>query len=160
MSIKNDLDSFYQSMSTWLTDIKKHEVTQLVELIEQAKVVVKAAESLPEEKITQFINNFTYDLHEFYQQNQEQAKHSIYLGLMNESFWAILVNITDKSQVEWAELCEDFQRDGEYQKGDSIGFGQLCCKNCLKTRLISHLSTVDECLHCGHQYFIRQSLTP
>jgi len=160
MTEKKGLIDFYQAMATWLTDVKKHEVTQIVELVEQAKVILKVAESIPEEKIAQFIHNFIYDLHEFYQQNQEQAKHSIYLGLMNESFWAILVNITDKSQVEWAELCEDFQRDGEYKKGDTIGFGQLCCRNCQKTRLISHLSIVDECLHCGHEHFIRQSLTP
>ena len=160
MSKKNDLNDFYQSMSAWLTDIKKHEVTQLVELIEQAKVILKSAESLPEEKIKQFINNFTYDLHEFYQQNQQEVKHSIYLGLMKESFWAVLANITDKSQVEWAELCEDFVHNGEYQKGDVIGFGQLCCQKCHNIRLITHLTTVDECLHCGHEHFNRQGLTP
>lgn len=160
MSEKRGLTGFYHSMASWLTDVKKNEVTQIVELVEQAKVILKAAESIPEEKVKQFVSNFTYDLHEFYQQNQEEAKHSIYLGLMNESFWAILVNITDKSQVEWAELCEDFEHNGEYQKGDVIGFGQLCCQNCQKTRMISHLSTVDECLYCGHQLFTRQSLTP
>ncbi len=160
MTNKNNFNDFYHRLATWLSDVKKHELTHVVELVEQAKVVLKAAESIPEEKVKQFVDNFKYDLHEFYQQNQEEAKHSIYLGLLNESFWALLVKITDKSQVEWAELCEDFEHKGDYQKGDAIGFGLLECKKCHKNLLISHLSTVHECLHCGHEHFIRHSLTP
>jgi len=160
MTEKNILTDFYQRLATWISDVKKHEVTQVVELVEQAKVILSAAEAIPEEKIKQFIDNFKYDLHEFYQQNQQEAKHSLYLALMNESFWTLLVNITDKSQVEWAELCEDFDHDGDYQQGDYIGFGLLQCKQCHKNLLISHLSKVNECLHCGHQHFTRKSLTP
>lgn len=160
MTNKNVFTDFYQNLAQWLTDVKKHEVTQAVELIEHAKVLMKAAEEIPEEKFKQFIENFKYDLHEFYQQNQEQAKHSIYLGLMKESFWAVMANITDKSQVEWAELCEDFHHDGVYQTNDVIGFGILECQKCLKTQQITHFSNVNNCLHCGHNQFLRKSLTP
>lgn len=160
MAVKNTWSDFYHRLSQWLTDVKQHEVTHVVELVEHAKVVLKAAEALPEEKVQQFIENFKYDLHEFHRQNQEQIKHSIYLGLMAESFWAVMANITDKSQVEWAELCEDFEHDGDYQVGDAIGFGIIECKQCHHTLLINHLSEISECLHCGHGHFIRQSLTP
>ena len=151
---------FYQKLSTWLTDVKKHEVTQIVELVEQAKVILLSAESIPEEKIKQFIENFKYDLHEFYLSNQEQVKHSVYLSLMHESFWALLVKITDKSQVEWAELCEDFDHSGDYKVGDFIGFGKLTCVKCHQSLIISRLTQVSECLHCGHDHFTRESLTP
>ncbi|GAA6203274.1 hypothetical protein [Thalassotalea sp. SU-HH00458] len=160
MTEKKKLADFYQDLAQWLTDVKKHEVTQVVELIEHAKTIMKAAEEIPEEKFKQFIENFKYDLHEFYQQNQEQAKHSIYLGLMKESFWAVMANITDKSQVEWAELCEDFHHDGVYQTNDVIGFGLLECQNCHQTQQITHFSKVNNCLHCGHNLFLRKSLTP
>ncbi|GHE80039.1 zinc ribbon-containing protein [Thalassotalea profundi] len=154
------ITDFYQKLSVWLTDVKKHEVTQIVELVEQAKVILSSAESIPEEKIKQFIENFKYDLHEFYLSNQEQAKHSIFLALLNESFWALLVKITDKSQVEWAELCEDFDHNGDYKEGDIIGFGKLTCVNCHHSLLISRLSQVSKCLHCNHDHFIRESLSP
>jgi len=160
MSDKNTLADFHQSLSQWLTDVKKHEVTQVVELIEHAKVLIKAIEDIPEEKVKQFIENFTFDLHEFYQQTQQEMKHSIYLGLMKESFWAVMSNITDKAQVEWAELSEDFQHNGEYHRNDIIGFGVLECQKCHKTQQINHCTLVGSCLHCGHEHFIRKSLTP
>ncbi|GAA5138819.1 zinc ribbon-containing protein [Thalassotalea piscium] len=160
MSNKPLFTDFYHKLSMWLTDVKKHEVTEIVELVEQAKVILSAAESIPEEKITQFIDNFQYDLHEFYQQNQEQVKNSTFLSLMNESFWALLVQITDKSQVEWAELCQDFKQNGDYQEGDIIGFGKLTCVKCNNTILISHMTKVGKCLHCQHNHFKRESLTP
>lgn len=160
MKNKLEVPDFYNKLSTWLTDVKKHEVTHIVELVEQAKEVLSSAESIPEEKIKQFIDNFKYDLHEFYLSNQEQVKHSVFLALMNESFWALLVKVTDKSQVEWAELCEDFEHNGDYQVGDVIGFGKLTCANCHKSILISRMTQVSECLHCHHDHFVRESLTP
>ncbi len=160
MTNKNSGSDFYYRLTQWLTDVKTHQVTHVVELVEQAKVILKAAESIPEEKIKQFIDNFKYDLHQFYQLNQEQAQHSIYLGLMKESFWHTMASITDKSQVEWAELCEDFQHNGDYQAGDLIGFGIVECKKCHQTVQINHLSEIGPCLHCGHDHFSRQSLTP
>ncbi len=151
---------FYEYLHQWLVDVKRHELTQAVELIEHAKVIARTIESIPEEKVIQFIENFKYDLYEFYHQNHEQVKHSTYLALMNESFWVTMANITDKSQVEWAELCEDFSHNGDYYCGDVVGFGLLECKNCHKTLKICHLTEIDECLHCGHKHFSRKSLTP
>ncbi|MGB1197649.1 MAG: zinc ribbon-containing protein [Thalassotalea sp.] len=160
MNDKPFFTDFYHKLSLWLTDVKQHEVTQVVELVEQAKIILAAAEAIPEEKLTQFIDNFIYDLHEFYRQNQEQAKHSIFLALMNESFWALMSKVTDKSQVEWAELSEDFKHNGAYQEGDIVGFGKLTCVKCQKSLLISHLTTVNACLYCHHSHFIRESLSP
>ncbi len=154
------LADVHHKLSVWLKDVKKHEITEIIELVEQAKVILRAAESIPEEKINQFIENFKYDLQEFYQQNREQAKHSIFLSLMKESFWALLSKITDKSQVEWAELVEDFNHSGDYHVGDYIGFGKLTCRQCEKSIIISHLSEVMPCLYCGHEHFKRESLTP
>ena len=144
----------------WFEQAKQHQLTQFIELVEQAKLVCRAAEELPEEKIKQFLDTLIYDLHEFYLHHQKQAKYSVYLGLLQESFWDLLVNITDKAQVEWAERAQDFHHYGDYQKGDLIGFGLLVCKQCQNSLLISHISEVDECIHCGHEHFFRQSLNP
>jgi len=150
----------YDQLVAWIDDIKKHELTDIVALVEKAKATVIAAESLPEDKVKQFINNFRCDLREFYQQYQADVKHSLYLGLLNERFWSTLANVTDKSQVEWAELNDDFVHQSLYHKGDFIGFGELECQQCRQTMLLSHFTQISECFECGGEVFIRKGLTP
>lgn len=147
-------------LSTWLEDIKQHEVTRMVEVVEQAKLYAKAAESIPEEKIGQFIDNLTHDLAQFYHQLQADSKHSIYLQLLNESWWSTLAEMTDKSQVEWTELADDFAHDGIYRAGDYIGFGELECQQCHQTYVVTHFSQAYSCPECGHDVFKRNALAP
>ncbi|MFT5756118.1 MAG: hypothetical protein ACI9LM_000830 [Alteromonadaceae bacterium] len=150
----------YDQLVEWFDGIKKHELTDIVTLVEKAKALVMAAESLPEDKVKQFISNFQYDLREFYQQYQSNVKHSLYLGLLNERFWSTLANVTDKSQVEWAELNEDFAHQSIYHRGDYIGFGELECQQCHQSMLFSHLTQLTECFECGGEVFLRKGLTP
>jgi hypothetical protein len=153
-------EAFYQKMSQWIEDSKQHEITKIVELVETAKAYLSAAESLPELRVKQFFDNFQYDLNEFYQQYQTQMQHSVYLGLLNETFWAKLAQMTDQAQVEWTEIGDDFEHDGVYQTGDLIGFGKLECQQCGNTQLIFHPSEVADCQQCAGKAFVRRSLTP
>jgi len=151
---------FYDQLTEWFDDIKQHEITEIVDVVEKAKAIVIAAESLPEEKVKQFVENFKYDLKEFYQQYKSQVKHSLYLGLLNERFWLTLVSVTDKSQVEWAELKDDFKHQSLYHSGDYIGFGELECQQCQQTMLLSHFTKIADCFTCGGNEFVRKGLTP
>lgn len=153
-------EAFYKNMSQWIEDSKQHEITHMVELIETAKAYLSAAESLPELRVRQFFDNFQYDLAEFYQQYQTQVQHSVYLGLLNERFWANLAKMTDQSRVEWTEIGDDFVHDGVYQTGDLIGFGKLECQQCGHSQLIFHPSEVSDCSQCAGKTFARRSLTP
>ena len=96
----------YQNIQTWLSETSDKEVRSIVELIEQAKSILIAAEQIPEQQVKQFISNLKYDLSDFYQQYQADIKHSVYLDILNESLWDNLAKITDKSQVEWSELMD------------------------------------------------------
>ena len=107
------MQEVYQNLQEWLGDTSDNEVRSIVELIEQAKKILIAAEQIPEQQVKQFITNLKYDLSDFYQQYQADIKHSIYLDILNESIWENLAQITDKSQVEWSELMDDYQhQDG------------------------------------------------
>jgi hypothetical protein len=150
----------YQSLTHWLDDIKNHEVVSLIDFVEQTKAVLFAAEQIPEQQVKQFMNNLRFDLDDFYQQYQSDVKHSLYLNLLNESVWTNLSQITDKAQVEWAELQDDFEHDGKYQQGDFIGFGQLQCHQCQQIITYSHAATVSDCIGCGGNTFTRLSMTP
>lgn len=151
-------DTVYQKLIHWFNDFKEHEVTDLVSLMEKYEALVRAAESIPEDKVKQFIDNFTYDLHDFYRQYKSEYKHSLYIKLMQEQFWHTLADITDKSQVEWAELQEDIAHKGEYQIGDIIGFGLLVCTQCESTHTITHVTAINACATCGGKYFHRKML--
>lgn len=154
------IEDIYSRLSTWIEDVNTHEVTDMVELVEKAKSVANAVESIPEEKVKQFVSHFQAELIDFYHLNQVQADNSIYLGLMSESFWQVLAKITDKAQVEWAELLEDFEHQGDYKEGDIIGFGMLSCKKCQHRQEYSHLSEVMSCSQCQHTHFRRIGFAP
>lgn len=153
-------ENIYQRLHSWLTDVNDHEVKQLVEVVEEAKSLALAAESLSEERVTQFVANFKYDIQEFFQHWRETSDNSVYLGLLNETWWDTLAKAADKTQIEWAELPEDFAHDGVYKSGDVIGFGVLECCECHHQLTVSHFSEVPECSECGHQEFNRLPLSP
>ncbi|MFT6903124.1 MAG: hypothetical protein ACJAXS_003346 [Colwellia sp.] len=157
---QSQIQELYQKLQTWLEDTKDNEIRSAVELLEQAKTILIAAEQIPEQQVKQFIANLKYDLGDFYQQYQADIKHSIYLELLNENLWSSLAQITDKSQVEWAELMDDFQHQDGYHVGDYVGFGQLKCKACQHCVTYSHPNVVTDCITCGGQDFDRLSLTP
>lgn len=157
---KEYLMEIYQDLNNWLDEMKELQKPKITELVKHAKAYAKAAENMSEEKINQFADNLKHDLHDFYQQNQAEAKHSIYLGLLNETLWSNLAQLTDKSQVEWAELVEDFEHDGVYKTGDIIGFGELVCQQCNEKIHIMHVSEVAACANCGGGSFTRLPLDP
>ena len=157
---KEYLMEVYQNLSNWLDEMTELQKPRITELIKQAKLYAQAAESMSEEKVNQFTANLKQDLHEFYLQNQSQVKHSTYLGLLNETLWSNLAQLTDKSQVEWAELVDDFEHNGTYKAGDIIGFGELICQQCEESIHIVHASEVANCSKCGGQSFTRLPLQP
>ena len=161
MSHQNDyFADIYQKLNNWLVEIKAEQKPHLDEFIKQAKLYAGAAEEMSEEKLQQFADNLKYDLYDFYKLNRAQVKHSLYLGLLNEALWDTLAKLTDKSQVEWAELVEDFNHDGLYKSGDFIGFGKLQCEQCDETITILHFSEIADCAYCGSTDFIRLPLNP
>ncbi|MBU2871086.1 zinc ribbon-containing protein [Colwellia sp. E2M01] len=161
MSQQNDyFADVYKKLNNWLVEMKIQQKPNIDEFIKQAKLYAGAIESMSEEKLQQFTANLKYDLHDFYQLNKNQAEHSVYLGLLNEALWENLAKLTDKSQVEWAELVDDFDHDGVYKSGDFIGFGELQCEQCDAKISITHFSEINDCAHCGSSDFIRQPLNP
>lgn len=151
-------ESKYNHLIHWFDELKSNELTHIVELVDEAKKWIKTAESIPEEKYQQFITNLKLDLLEFYQQTQIEAKHSLYLQLLKDTFWAKLSHATDQSQVEWAELQEDFEHDGLYKTGDYIGFGEVECLNCHHSQKIYHVTVLSSCIECNGDSFHRKSL--
>ena len=161
MSHQNDyFGDIYKKLNAWLVNIKAEQKPNIDEFILQAKNYANAAEEMSEEKLEQFVENLKFDLYDFYLLNRTQVKNSVYLGLLNETMWDNLAKLTDKSQVEWAELVDDFNHDGIYKSGDYIGFGELQCEQCDEKLTIMHFSEIGKCIHCGSTDYIRLPLKP
>lgn len=151
---------FYNDAIKWLEDVRQHEGTSVVNLMEQASQYVSAAEELSQEEASQFLQGLKRDLNEFYLRYQDQSKHSIWLSSLNESFWQMLMQMTDKSQIEWSGLTSDFEHNGVYCQGDMVGFGIMVCNNCQHSVELIHPSKLTSCSECGYHQFSRFALAP
>ncbi|MBY5921499.1 zinc ribbon-containing protein [Ferrimonas balearica] len=81
------------------------------------------------------------------------------LGLEN-SIWSWLVEITDRSQMEWHELNEELRHHGTFQAGEVVGLGELVCDNCGHTMSFFHPDTLPKCPNCDGEQFSRRPLEP
>ena len=156
----NAYERFSQQAAQWFDDVNSHEITDFVSFIEKAKAYAVAAEEIPHEKVNQFLANLRADIQTFFAHQRADANQSVYLGLLGESFWHSLAKVTDKTQVEWAELTDDFEHHGDYHSGDYIGFGVLQCQRCLSHLEVTHFSQVADCYSCGGDTFSRLPLKP
>lgn len=96
---------------------------------------------------------------EFKKSAQESSDDPFYT-LTRESIWEGLTEITDKTQIEWLEVFQDFDHKGVYEVDDVIGLGVLVCERCNHRRTYNHASVVEPCTECGNQTFTRVPLKP
>lgn len=149
--------SVFDKVYDWMKEAKNEELNSISQWVSKAEEFISAAEALSVNEYQLSVADFKQDLLGFYRQNKEDADNSLYLKSIQEGMWQHLAKMTDQSQVEWAELVDDFEHDGAYQEGDVIGFGQLICQNCAHEVDILHASTVVSCTNCGHTKFSRKA---
>jgi len=80
--------------------------------------------------------------------------------MIANSIWQGLLEITDKTKVEWVELFQDLEHQGLYKAGDMIGLGILVCENCGHHVEYNHPTEIVPCIRCGNTAFSRQPLKP
>lgn len=79
---------------------------------------------------------------------------------VEDTLWSWLVAITDKSQVEWIELADDFEHNGVYQSGDIVGLGQFVCSECQQQKSIYRPQEIGHCIDCNGTTFSRAPFNP
>ncbi|MGL4475588.1 MAG: zinc ribbon-containing protein [Shewanella sp.] len=94
------------------------------------------------------------------EQHADELSYSPTMIAMENTFWHWLSEITDRSQVEWHELSQDFKQHGEYQSGDIISQGTLTCIHCGHKMHIEFTGLIPDCPQCEQSEFIREALTP
>lgn len=94
------------------------------------------------------------------EQHAASLSHSPTLITLENTLWHWLSEITDRSQVEWHELAQDFKHHGYYQTGDIVSQGVMVCTFCGHEMSIEFPSAIPDCPECDHGEFTREALTP
>lgn len=87
-------------------------------------------------------------------------RDSAFYQALQTSIWAWLLELTDRTQVEWIAVLDEVQHKGLYHAGERMGLGTLVCEQCGFRRLVLHPERIATCIECGGAHFHREPLAP
>ncbi|MCL1068089.1 zinc ribbon-containing protein [Shewanella olleyana] len=129
-------------------------VTQCKDYL-QLKSEAKAEElALVEEFLKRDIASYLKD------ENADNLSYSPTVITLENTLWHWLGEITDRSQVEWHEIAQDFKHKGFYMAGEVINQGKVICTECNHEMNIEFPSLIPDCPQCDNEMFTREALTP
>ena len=126
----------------------------------RANEYLQAAEEVSEDELEKMRKYLRRDLQTFAEEMHSDEESSIWLATIKDTLWHSLTDITDKTQVEWAELAEDLSHDGIYRAHEWVGLGILCCTGCGHEQEIYHATRLTRCIECGNETFHRKPFKP
>ena len=148
-----DYKTWLTDLSTWLKDVKEHELKDAMDKFIESEQALK---DLGQEKLTLYREYLKRDIDHI--QEHDQHYDSLAWQELKESLWFELSHIEDKTQLEWHALNQDFKHNGVYHQGEWIAMGTLVCKNCQHSYDIYHATQITACSECGGIYFSRKAL--
>lgn len=110
--------------------------------------------ALVEQFLKRDIANF---LHE---KNDLDLSHSPTMITVENTLWHWLSCITDRSQIEWHEVLQDFKHQGHYQSGEIVNQGNMVCTHCGHEMRIEFPGVIPDCPKCDNSDFTREALAP
>jgi hypothetical protein len=133
--------------------------SQLVKFIDTLKNYLKAGRDLSAYETRLFIETLKRQWQEQQQAEAESAEPEQQVpSLWPEALWQELSGITDKTQLEWQELAQDFKHHGVYFQGEIVGMGRYRCSNCYQHIDYTHPAELLPCSECSGVQFYREGL--
>lgn len=155
---------FVKKYQQWLDEFnhnlrqaEQQQLTHMVSFVDGLKAYIKAGKELSAYETQLFVETFKRQWHEHTTAKPHSAENST-PSLWPEALWQELSNITDKSQLEWQELAQDFRHKGIYFQGEMVGMGRYRCEKCLTHIDYTHPSPLLACSQCGGVQFFREGL--
>ncbi len=146
---------FKQKYQQWLNNLtqalqqaEQQQVDNLLQLSATLKAYLKAGKELSAYETQLFLETF----------KRQSAEADETPSFWPEALWQEISLITDRTQVEWSELLEDFKHKGVYYQGEIVGMGRYCCQQCQHTIDYTHPAELLACSHCGGVQFFRDGL--
>ncbi|MGL5429613.1 MAG: zinc ribbon-containing protein [Vibrio sp.] len=149
----------YEALLAEVVETLKHSSDGVHEIVQSSAKYVNAANDLTKDELALISAYIEADLKEF-SERVEQSKSGPFYLMITNSIWQGLLDITDRTTVEWRELFADLEHQGLYQVGDMIGLGILVCDHCGHKTEFTHPTVVEPCTQCGGKAFSRQALKP
>ena len=146
----NALLGLYQSL---ITEVKSQfaedntmTAKNLFKSVTQGKEYLRLKEQAKEDELALVEQFLKRDIASFLrEQNADSFSHSPSVIAMENTLWHWLSEITDRSQVEWHELTQDFKHHGYYQSGDIVSQGIIVCTICGDLFIILFVLVLSVC---------------
>jgi DNA-directed RNA polymerase subunit RPC12/RpoP len=158
------MTDFVKKYQKWLSEFNRNlqqterqQLDNMVNFVEQLKAYVKAGKELSAYETQLFVETLKRQWRDHSEQEQENAASEA-PSMWPEALWQELSNITDKSQLEWQELAQDFKHQGVYYQGEVVGMGRYRCSHCLQHIDYTHPSELLACSQCAGVQFFREGL--
>lgn len=149
---------FNAKYRNWLKDLShtlqqagQEQLQSMLDVADTLKAYLKAGKELSAYETQLFLETLK-------SQWQQGAAEEQQPSMWTEELWEQLSQITDKTQVEWAELLEDFRHQGVYYQGEYVGMGRYRCSQCQQSIDYTHPAELLCCSHCGGVQFFRDGL--
>jgi hypothetical protein len=159
-SKKWDYPKWVDTFQHWLGNAKSNEVKNLVDFFDRSSEWWATAKELTSDEFQQKSVYLKRDLAMFYRHYKQDMSQSEFVQTIKESAWKELAEMTDKSQIEWQELQQDFKHQGTYEAGEWVGMGIIVCKSCHYKMEFVHPEELMPCPECGGTSFLREALAP
>lgn len=159
------MSDFQKKYQRWLAEFNRNMQqnpdnydNQLVKFIDTFKQYIRAGKELSADETRLFVETLKRQWHEQQQQPADDDTEQQPPSLWPEALWQELSGITDKTQIEWQELTQDFKHQGVYFQGERVGMGRYRCSNCYQHIDYTHPGELLPCSNCGGVQFYREGL--
>jgi len=136
-------------------------VKSLYQEVQNSKAFVAIKQQAGAEELALVEQFLKRDIANFLQEkNAHDLSHSTTVIGVENTLWRWLSEITDRSQVQWHEVAQDFKHQGYYQSGEIVGQGTMICTACGHASPISFPTMISDCTECDNDEFTREALAP
>ncbi|MDA9556250.1 hypothetical protein N9R79_01935 [Vibrio sp.] len=154
---KTPKHSSYEFMVKDVVETLQHTPEELKHSLDKSVEVLQAASDMTKDELALVASYVKADLSVFAKERNTLLNAPFSL-MIKESMWQALLDITDKTQVEWQELFIDFEHNGEYKTGDMVGLGVLSCQQCTHEVTYRYPEVVQPCIECNGHVFSRRPI--
>jgi len=149
--------SLLENLSDWVLQSAKQDMLTMVDLVNQAKAYLRAAEDLSLEEIYTLENYLLRDLKNFSQRLSEDANNSLWWQNTKYEMWKTIASMSDRSKLEFFEMQEDVAHHGIYRAGELVAIGELICNKCGHSHEITGVQRIQSCIKCDGDTFSRKA---
>lgn len=154
---KSRYQSLLENLSDWVLQSAKQDMITMLDLVNQAKAYLQAAEDLSLEEINTLENYLLRDLKDFRQSLIDDVDNSLWWHNTKYDIWQIIARMSDRGKLEFFEMQEDVAHQGIYKVGELVAIGQLICNECGHSHQITGVQRIQTCIKCGGNTFSRNA---